>query len=83
MKPPMHCNVCGDTKCTSCGATKGGFVHIYYGEDVCYACAGYLAQDATITERKRIIAKLRHLIATMVYVSELEDFANELEAEDG
>lgn len=87
MKPPMHCNVCGDTKCTSCGATKGGFVHIYYGEDVCYACAGYLAQDATITERKRIIAKARmraegfDLCGYPDRRDAFNEFANELEAE--
>lgn len=81
----MHCNVCGDTKCSSCGATKGGFVHIYYGEDVCYACAGYLAQDATITERKRIIAKLLAKVrkeprGSYFHASILE-LANELELE--
>ena len=83
MKPPMYCNVCGDTKCSSCGATKGRFTHIYYGEDVCDACTGFLAQDATITERKRIIAlaRLRGKEGEFSYGEELECFANELEAE--
>lgn len=83
---PMHCNVCGNTKCSSCGATKGGFTHVYHGEDVCDACSGFLAQEAIITERKRIIAKLREKAATYMddkSVGALEGFADELEAENG
>lgn len=92
MKPPMYCNVCGDTKCSSCGATKGRFTHIYHGEDVCDACTGFLAQNATIAERKRIIAKARtkatvldkqHRLSRVdvAYMDALVIFADELEAE--
>lgn len=94
MKPPMYCNVCGDTKCSSCGATKGRFTHIYYGEDVCDACTGFLAQDATIAERKRIIALARAKVVEFErnlthrgdpyddgYHDGIQEFANELEAE--
>lgn len=83
---PMHCNVCGETQCSACGATKGGFVHVYQGEDVCYGCAGYLRQEGVMAERKRIIAKLREKAATYMddkSVGALEGFADELEAENG
>lgn len=55
----MQCTVCGITECSACGATHGEFTHVYLSEDVCSACNGSLKQEATIDERKRIIAKAR------------------------
>lgn len=72
MKPPMHCNVCGDTKCTS----EGGSVKIeitqselsdlvLYAQRYCASRISYASEDgASLVARfaSVILPSTRHVI---------------------